>query len=194
LFRSLIRSRPRRAAQDADAADWARKLAPMTPEERYDTLLRLVRTAAAGVLGHSGAEAVGPHAAFKELGFDSLTAVELRNQLAAATGLRLPATLVFDQPSPAELAEHLIPALLGGAAGPDLEVEIDALEALLDAADVDSGQRSRITTRLQTLLSRWADQGRPEPAGDGETTVSEHLEQASDDEIFQFIGREFGIS
>ncbi|MEU8327940.1 SDR family NAD(P)-dependent oxidoreductase, partial [Micromonospora sp. NPDC048839] len=195
LFRSLVRGRTRRTAQQGnDAADWSRRLAPMTPEERHETMLRLVRTAAAGVLGYAGPEAVGPAVAFKELGFDSLTAVELRNQLSASTGLRLPATLVFDQPNPAELAEYLIPALLGGAAGPDVDTEIDALEALLDAVDVDSGQRSRITTRLQTLLTRWADQGRAEPAGDGEVTVSDHLEQATDEEIFQFIGREFGIS
>nr|WP_229687501.1 type I polyketide synthase [Micromonospora parathelypteridis] len=195
LFRSLVRGRTRRTAQQGnDAADWSRRLAPMTPEERHETMLRLVRTAAAGVLGYAGPEAVGPTVAFKELGFDSLTAVELRNQLSASTGLRLPATLVFDQPNPTELADYLIPALLGGAAGPDVDTEIDALEALLDAVDVDSGQRSRITTRLQTLLTRWADQGRAEPAGDGETTVSDHLEQATDEEIFQFIGREFGIS
>ncbi|MGW3091812.1 KR domain-containing protein, partial [Streptomyces sp. NPDC001108] len=111
LFRSLVRTPARRVAQAAGGAgaaeSWAQRMAALAESERETAVLDLVRKQIATVLGHSDDEGVAVNQAFKTLGFDSLTAVELRNRLIAATGLRLPATLVFDHPSPAALADHL---------------------------------------------------------------------------------------
>ncbi|WP_438453423.1 beta-ketoacyl synthase N-terminal-like domain-containing protein, partial [Streptomyces asiaticus] len=119
LLRRLVRTPSRRALADAapgmDTAlhgDLVR-LAGLSEAEQEQTLLDLVRGGVGAVLGYSDVEQVEPERAFKELGFDSLTAVELRNRLNTATGLRLPATLVFDYPSPLALARHLRDELLG---------------------------------------------------------------------------------
>ncbi|RSM87195.1 type I polyketide synthase, partial [Streptomyces sp. WAC 01420] len=110
LLRSLVRT-PAVRRGTADAGDSARtfadQLAALTPADRYKAAIDLVRRTVALVLGTGRNDALDDEQAFKELGFDSLSAVELRNRLTAATGLRLPATLIFDYPTPGALAREL---------------------------------------------------------------------------------------
>ncbi|MGW1062827.1 type I polyketide synthase, partial [Micromonospora rubida] len=104
---------------DGPAATLRRRLAGLTQARREETVADLIRELAADVLGHDGGPAAVPAStAFRDLGFDSLTAVELRNRLVAATGKALPTTLVFDHPTPVVLARHLLTGLFGTAAEP----------------------------------------------------------------------------
>ncbi|WP_405891116.1 type I polyketide synthase [Streptomyces sp. NBC_00133] len=121
LLSGLVRTRTtRRTAQTAvgateSDASWPRLIAELPEDERFDAVLDEVRRMVASVLGHPDPSGVDPERAFRELGFDSLAGVELRNRLGAATGLRLPATLVFDHPSPTALARHLHSQVSGAA-------------------------------------------------------------------------------
>ncbi|MGW3962242.1 type I polyketide synthase [Amycolatopsis sp. NPDC005003] len=117
---------PRRTA--AKTASPAERLAGLREAERAEALLDLVRRHAAEVLGHAGAESVRSGRTFKDAGFDSLTAVELRNRLAAATGLTLSPAMIFDYPKPPALAEHLRTKLFGGAAPRPAEIGTAAAE------------------------------------------------------------------
>jgi acyl transferase domain-containing protein/acyl carrier protein len=105
VLRGLIRMPARRASTGEDSL--ATRLA-QAPESEWDGIVaELVRGHVAGVLGHPSAEAVDPDRAFQELGFDSLAAVELKNRLGRATGLKIPSTLIFDHPTPAAVARYL---------------------------------------------------------------------------------------
>ncbi|MEX5707244.1 type I polyketide synthase [Parafrankia sp. FMc6] len=125
LLRGLIPPRRRAAAAGGQggtaatgrpataATGLAARLRALPVDERLGVVTQLVGTEAATVLGRTGPGGVDPNRAFKDLGFDSLTSVDLRNRVAEATGLRLPATVVFDFPSPAALAAHLLAEIIG---------------------------------------------------------------------------------
>ncbi|MEU2634612.1 type I polyketide synthase [Micromonospora fulviviridis] len=185
--------RPDTPPADAGAPRALRdRLAAAGPAERDRILLDLVRGAAAAVLGHRGPAAIRAGRGFLDLGFDSLTAVELRNRLTAETGLALPTTLVFDHPTPAALAGHLRDELLPAGPAAPVVAEIDRLAQLLGAVPGDRRGDAEITRRLEELLAQWRGDAVPPPAADG--AVADDLAAADEDDIFAIIQREFGKS
>ncbi|GAB3386546.1 type I polyketide synthase [Amycolatopsis echigonensis] len=121
VLRELAGTRGRRAAQDAveDTESLAQKLGALPPGKRVPTVLTLVRTHAATLLGHAGPEAVEADRSFNEVGFDSLSATGFRNKLSLVTGLKLPVSLIFDYPTPRILAEHLVSELAPAETAPE---------------------------------------------------------------------------
>ncbi|CAM5266555.1 Narbonolide/10-deoxymethynolide synthase PikA3, module 5 [Streptomyces fumanus] len=153
--------------------------------EREALLLELVRGEVAAVLGHASAEQVRPDQAFSDLGFDSLTAVELRDRLSRAAGVDLPATVVFDSPTRPELAARLRTDLTGDTSvlTPVL-AELDGLEAAFArVADEDPAARARVTQRMRRFLERLAALERDDTAPPDATGV----ESASDEELFALL-------
>ncbi|MBB5082715.1 acyl transferase domain-containing protein [Nonomuraea endophytica] len=194
ILRGLVRA-PRRTAEKggstrngtASAAGpvaLVERLAVMAEPDARNHLTGLVRSHVAAVLGHGGADRVGVDKSFNELGFDSLTAVELRNRLNADTGLRLPATLVFDHPTVSALAEHLFQSLAPRTPSPEdtLRGAVEKVESMLLAANGEGeGIKGRLVAILQSALSRFGSSG---TAANG---AAEKIVSASDEEIFALI-------
>ncbi|MEU6996367.1 type I polyketide synthase [Streptomyces sp. NPDC046465] len=193
LLQDLVRGGGRSSGStgSAGASALLKALGGMSDAEREEALLDLVRTHIAAVLGYEAATPVNATQGLRELGFDSLTAVELRNRLSVATGLKLPATFVFDHPNPAELAAHLGQELAPRAADPlaDVLAEFERLESsLLSVSSQDGTARAELAGRLRATLARLDV---PERAAD-EAAVSARIQDASADEIFAFIDRDLG--
>ncbi|MFG2774977.1 type I polyketide synthase [Streptomyces sp. NPDC048350] len=207
--RALTAGRPDEDATDGTVGDeegLRARLATLSAVERGRAVVELVRTHAAVALGHTGAEEIEPERTFRDLGIDSLTAVALRDRLTAATGLALPATLVFDQPTPVALAEHLGGLLLPEApedadALPSAD-ELDLLEAALARRADDDLDRVRIVMRLESLLSRTRNgpdaAASADATADGDGTVdaaalADRLGNATNDELFALVERDLGL-
>ncbi|MBB6170277.1 acyl transferase domain-containing protein/acyl carrier protein [Nocardiopsis mwathae] len=175
-------------------APLADRLARMSAPERDDFLMELVAKHVAAVLGHAASTRVEPDRAFSELGFDSLAAVELRNRLNAATGLRMPATLLFDHPTSRQVA-----GFIRSEASPEeadsaqpVLAELDRLGAALTtlaSSGDDGGEHAKITARLETLLRTWQDAHAGTTA---EEAPESDFAEASDDELFAVLDNELG--
>ncbi|WFE35242.1 type I polyketide synthase [Micromonospora sp. WMMD975] len=194
ILRGLVRGTSRRSAAGVtvDASALARQLASASRDEGRAILLDLVRTQVATVLGHASVAEVDAGRAFKDFGFDSLTAVELRNRLNAAVGLRLPVTMVFDYPTPEALAAFLHGAVAPAdedAAATAVLAEIGRLEARITALEPGEAAERRIEERLRGLLWKWTDRHAPTAA---EPDPAEDLSVASDDELFAMLDGELG--
>ncbi len=182
-----------REATDVGIAQRVRELSQADAEA---VLLDAVRTQTAIVLGHAGTGRVTPAVAFKDLGIDSLTALELRNKLAAVTGLKLPATLTFDYPNPSALAEflntHINPDSGAESESPAdrLAKEIEGLGARLEDAflELGDGDKTTISTLLGELQGRVRSMvGEGSPVG-----IVDRISSASAGELLSLLDEELG--
>ncbi|GAB4924015.1 type I polyketide synthase [Mycobacterium avium subsp. hominissuis] len=197
LLRELAAGPTRRVIDDADVtasmSGLAARLHGLSPEARRRELVDLVCGNAAMVLGVPNPADINAGRAFQDLGFDSLTAVELRNRLKNATGLTLSPTLIFDYPTPVVLAEHLDSRLAGsgGDDQPDLMGRFNditrELQALLGAPHWNSDDKAVLRARIHGLLGAL-------PAGDGPDSapLDEDLEAATESQLFAILDEELG--
>ena len=187
MLSGLVRLPKRSAATHGDSL--VARLASIPEAEREGVVLELVRSHVAAVAGYDSPAAVDEQRAFKELGFDSLTAVELRNRLNVVTGVALPATLVFDYPTPKALAGYLLSRVsaegAGAVGGPAVSALADLrqLENVLSALAADDLERTQIIGRLRELA---ADPASADAGGE------EELEAGTADEVFAALDRELG--
>lgn len=188
---------PGAAETSGGEPDLPARLAALPEPERRPTLRALVRAEIADVLGYGSAAEVDDDRGFRDQGFTSLSAVELRNRLTRLTGTPLPSTLVFDYPTPAGLVDHLLHVLLPDPEPPvaavlaklgELETLIGELETLLGETLSSSDREAAANRmrRLAELLGETRPGERPAAAAD--------LSSASDDELIDFISNELGIS
>ncbi|PSJ28281.1 polyketide synthase [Streptosporangium nondiastaticum] len=205
IFRGLVGDTggPAEEAAASGTPALARRLAGMPEADQEKVLLDLVRNQAAAALGRADAARIEPTTAFRDIGFDSLTAVELRNRLKAATGLRLKPTLVFDHPNPVAIARLLHKDLVLDLAAetPPVLGELDRLEARLAALAPEDAVRDKVTARLKALLWKWTDThqdaaANTADAGTGSGTDRDfdldRIDAATDDEMFDLIDQELG--
>jgi acyl transferase domain-containing protein/NADP-dependent 3-hydroxy acid dehydrogenase YdfG/acyl carrier protein len=189
LLRDLAQTSVRRVSGRFGGA-LAARLAGAPADEHEAVVLAFVREQIAAVLGHSSPESIDVEETFKELGFDSLGVVSLRNRLNAATGLRLPATLVFNYPTPAALAAHLRDQVRSDGSGESVDESVRQLREALLARSLDHEERAQLALRLRTMADELQREER-EHDEDGEQGVVERIEAATPTELFEMYESEW---
>ncbi len=200
ILNELATRRARRVIADAGSAastsGLRARMQGLTAEQRHRELVDLVCSNAATVLGH-GTSDVDADSAFQDLGFDSLTAVELRNRLKAATGLTLSPTVIFDHPTPDALGAHLetqlaasVPAAAADASDRMARFNDVAreLQTLIDQPGVGADEKMRMNTRVQALLGSLI-------TAEGELAPDEPYDDigsATESELFAILDEEVG--
>ncbi|MFD7529724.1 type I polyketide synthase [Streptomyces sp. NPDC059849] len=184
LLRGLVRIP---AARPGEGGGLARRLAGVADADRERVVLDLVRGQVAAVLGYDAPGDIDPARPFKDLGFDSLGAVELRNRLSQATGLRLPSTLAFDHPTAESLAGLVLSEIDGvvGHAGPQSPVDsrLSELEELV--ATLKEGEKDDVAGRLRRILKSLS--------GDESDSAADRLSEAVTlDDVLDVLGEEYG--
>ncbi|MER7674793.1 SDR family NAD(P)-dependent oxidoreductase, partial [Kitasatospora sp. NPDC096128] len=196
LLTGLVRPGRRTAGGSGPEAgrNLLNQLAALPPEQLEDAVLKLVLSQAALVLNRPGAESIEAGRYFRQLGFDSLTALEFRNRITGALGLRLPAAIVFDYPTPVELARYLRDRI----AEQEIDYEpvlneLDRLRSLLTGIVRRGGQKGKITSRLEHLLEEFRGADASGASTDKDVSSDEDIIGATDDEMFDLIEKELGI-
>ncbi|MRH92324.1 SDR family NAD(P)-dependent oxidoreductase [Nocardia sp. SYP-A9097] len=185
LLLSLL---PAARTKSATGGNLTAQLAGLAPEDQRVLVSRTVRSHIAAVLAAPNPESIDASLPFKDMGFDSVIAVELRNRLNAATGLRLPATLVFDYPTLDAIAGYLLAQAAPAESDVAQQVidEIGKLELILADAPDGAEERARILRRLKSLVTSW------EAGHSPQSEVIDQIEAASVDDVFDFIDHELG--
>ncbi|WP_327364787.1 type I polyketide synthase [Streptomyces sp. NBC_01296] len=200
LLRGLLRAPRKRAGSEAStgAGGLREQLTALPEAERLPSLTQLVQREAAVVLGASGAAGIGAQQVLKELGMDSLMAVELRRRLSAETGVSLPSTLAFDYPTPTAIAGLLLDRLAvgsGGAARTGQRVtknQIDNLVELLRSAAPKQLEEQGLAAALVALRDGLAKAAAA--SGVAEAEPETELGGDSTDDLLQFLDRKLGVS
>ncbi|MCW2662054.1 MAG: pks7, partial [Mycobacterium sp.] len=192
LLHGLAARPARRVIHDTAAVPTAgltARLKELTAEQRHRELVELVCSNAATVLGRTNAADINAERAFQDLGFDSLTAVELRNRLKAATGLTLTPTLIFDHPTPTALGDYLNTLLAAPADQPNLLARANditgELQTLLNQHDWNPEDKTRLAIRLQNLLAKFTSAHLDE-------TDDQDIHAATESQLFAILDEELG--
>lgn len=201
VLQDLIQAPVRRTASQRTSPveasgqlSWVQRMVSLSQTERDHAVTELVRTTVTSVLGYATSARIDTNREFRALGFDSLAALQLRNRLNAATGLRFPATAIFDYPTPTALINYLRTLLVPdqATASQSILTDLDKLEATLSKSnDIPEQEHAKVAARLQALLRKWnavRNITKMNPA------IYDALQAATDDELFSTLDKELGSS